>query len=278
MFPTRPHQSPFAPSGASAEGPFDLGNPPGAARKSLLECEGQAEALVEALHAAGFEIAVETNGTRRPPLGIDWICVSPKADTELVLRSGNELKLVFPQQKAPPERFGDLDFEHFLLQPMDGPAVAENTRLAGAPPVASEPADPQDPRDPVRRRPRMEIYKEFTLEAAHRLPNVPGHKCARFHGHSFRVEIHVRGEVDHELRWVMDFADLKAAFHPLYEQLDHQYLNEIEGLENPTSENLARWIWTRLQPRLPLLSKVIVRETCTSGCVYRGEDSPWSGA
>lgn len=119
----------------------------------------------------------------------------------------------------------------------------------------------------------MEIFKEFTFEAAHRLPNVPeGHRCARLHGHSFRVEIHVGGPLDPHLGWVMDFADLKRAFAPLYERLDHHYLNEIEGLSNPTSENLARWIWHRLAPSLPQLSRVVVRETCTSGCVYRGED------
>lgn len=118
----------------------------------------------------------------------------------------------------------------------------------------------------------MQIFKEFTLEAAHRLPNVPeGHKCARLHGHSFHVEIHAKGTVDEELGWVMDFADLKAAFRPIHERLDHQYLNEIEGLENPTSENLARWIWQQIQPSLPAISRVVVRETCTSGCIYEGE-------
>jgi 6-pyruvoyltetrahydropterin/6-carboxytetrahydropterin synthase len=112
----------------------------------------------------------------------------------------------------------------------------------------------------------MHIFKVFQIEAAHRLPNVPaGHKCARLHGHSFRIEIHVAGEPDPQLGWVMDFADVKAAFAPLYEQLDHHYLNEIEGLENPTSEMLARWIWQRLQPRLAGLDKVVVHETCTSG-------------
>jgi 6-pyruvoyltetrahydropterin/6-carboxytetrahydropterin synthase len=117
----------------------------------------------------------------------------------------------------------------------------------------------------------MEIFKTFTLEAAHRLPNVPeGHKCARLHGHSFRVELHVRGEVDAHAGWVMDFADVKRAFAPLYEQLDHHYLNEIEGLENPTSEHLARWIWQRLQPALPQLARVVVHETCTSGAAYAG--------
>jgi 6-pyruvoyltetrahydropterin/6-carboxytetrahydropterin synthase len=119
----------------------------------------------------------------------------------------------------------------------------------------------------------MEIFKEFTFEAAHRLPNVPpGHKCARLHGHSFRAEIHVRGGVEPELGWVMDFADIKSAFQPFYDQLDHHYLNEVEGLENPTSENLARWIWDRLVPLLPGLSRVVVRETCTSGCVYTGPE------
>ena len=116
-----------------------------------------------------------------------------------------------------------------------------------------------------------EIFKEFTFEAAHRLPFVPeGHKCARLHGHSYRVEIHVSGEVDADAGWVLDFADIKDAFKPLLAKLDHYYLNEIEGLENPTSENLARWIWDRLLPALPVLSRVVVRETCTSGCVYAG--------
>lgn len=119
----------------------------------------------------------------------------------------------------------------------------------------------------------MVVFKEFTIEAAHRLPNVPqGHKCARLHGHSFRVEVHVQGPVDEGAGWVVDFADIKKAFTPLFEQLDHHYLNEIEGLSNPTSENLAKWVWTRLRPELPLLSKVVVRETCNAGCVYQGED------
>lgn len=116
----------------------------------------------------------------------------------------------------------------------------------------------------------MEIFREFTFEAAHRLPQVPaGHKCARLHGHSFRVTVHVEGEVDARTGWVLDFADISAAFRPLHGQLDHYYLNEVPGLENPTSENLARWIWDRLAGTLPL-SAVAVRETCTAGCVYRG--------
>ncbi len=118
----------------------------------------------------------------------------------------------------------------------------------------------------------MEIFKEFNFEAAHRLPNVPaGHKCARLHGHSFAVRIYVSGDVDAETGWVMDFADIGKAFKPIRNQLDHYYLNDIEGLENPTSENIARWIWQRLQPSLPQLSAVEIRETCTSGCIYRGD-------
>lgn len=117
----------------------------------------------------------------------------------------------------------------------------------------------------------MEIYKQFGIEAAHRLPNVPeGHKCANLHGHSFQVILYAAGVVDEHTGWVMDFADIKAAFQPLYVQLDHHYLNDIAGLENPTSENLARWIWTHLKPSLPSLSKIVVQETCTSGCVYTG--------
>jgi len=88
------------------------------------------EQLVDAVHERGFELAVETNGTRRPPTGVDWICVSPKAGTDLVVHAGNELKLVFPQEGAPPERFEGLRFEHFFLQPMDGPTRDRNTRLA----------------------------------------------------------------------------------------------------------------------------------------------------
>ena len=118
----------------------------------------------------------------------------------------------------------------------------------------------------------MDIYKKFSIEAAHRLPHVPpGHKCARLHGHSFQIEIHVSGPVDPHAGWVMDFADIKTAFKPVFEQLDHHYLNEIPGLENPTSENIACWIWHRLKPDLPLLSHIVIAETCTSGCSYSGD-------
>lgn len=119
----------------------------------------------------------------------------------------------------------------------------------------------------------MDIWKSFTLESAHRLPNVPdGHKCARLHGHSFRIDIHVSGPVDPHIGWVQDFADLKKAFQPLHDRLDHAYLNEVPGLENPTSENIARWIWAQLKPSVPLLSRVVVHETCTCGASYSGQD------
>lgn len=119
----------------------------------------------------------------------------------------------------------------------------------------------------------MEIFKEFTFEAAHWLPNAPaGHTCRRLHGHSFRVELHVGGTVDSTSGWILDFRDIKKAFMPVYEQLDHRYLNDSEGLSNPTSEHVARWIWHKTRPLLSGLCKVVVRETCTTGCVYTGEE------
>jgi 6-pyruvoyltetrahydropterin/6-carboxytetrahydropterin synthase len=124
----------------------------------------------------------------------------------------------------------------------------------------------------------MEIFKEFIFEAAHRLPNVPvGHKCSRLHGHSWRGAIYVEGPVDPNAGWVMDFGEIKQKFSPIYDRLDHHYLNDVPGLENPTSEVVARWIWQQLKPVLPELSKVIVHETCTSGAIYRGEDCEAGG-
>jgi len=116
-----------------------------------------------------------------------------------------------------------------------------------------------------------EIFKEFGFEAAHLLPNVPaGHKCARLHGHSFRVRVYVGGPVGDTSGWVCDFADITAACEPIRDRLDHRYLNEIDGLANPTSEVLAAWIWEHLAPALPGLTRLVVQETCTSGCEYRG--------
>ena len=118
----------------------------------------------------------------------------------------------------------------------------------------------------------MDIFKKFSFDSAHFLPHVPpGHKCQRMHGHTFQVEIHVQGPLQPATGWVMDFADIKQAFKPLLDQLDHRVLNDIPGLENPTSEVLAQWIWGKLKPTLPNLSKLIVWETCTAGCVYQGD-------
>ena len=117
----------------------------------------------------------------------------------------------------------------------------------------------------------MELVKDFRFEAAHFLPNVAeGHKCRRIHGHSFRGEVAVRGPVGEKSGWVMDFADLKQAVEPLVERLDHYLLNDVEGLENPTSERIAIWLWDRLAPTLPGLHRVTIEETCTSRCHYLG--------
>ncbi|CAM4090847.1 6-carboxy-5,6,7,8-tetrahydropterin synthase [Mycobacterium basiliense] len=116
-----------------------------------------------------------------------------------------------------------------------------------------------------------EIYCEFTFEAAHRLPNVPdGHKCGRLHGHSYRARIYVEGPLDPRAGWIIDFGNIKDACKPVIERLDHYYLNEIAGLENPTSEHLTVWLWRELAGLLPMMSAVSVSETCTSGCMYRG--------
>ena len=116
------------------------------------------------------------------------------------------------------------------------------------------------------------LTRTFQIEAAHRLPFLPkGHKCERMHGHSFCVEVRVEGECDPKLGWLMDYAEIKGVFEPLFQQLDHRCLNEVAGLENPTSEMLAKWIWERLKPVLPLLAAVAVAETCTARAEYRGD-------
>ena len=120
----------------------------------------------------------------------------------------------------------------------------------------------------------MEIFREFQFEAAHRLPSVPeGHKCARLHGHSFRFRVVVEGAPGADSGWIMDFGDIKEAVEPVRRRLDHYYLNDVEGLDNPTSENLAIWLWDALVGSIPGLSGIVVQETCHSGCVYRGPKS-----
>ena len=118
----------------------------------------------------------------------------------------------------------------------------------------------------------MELFGIY-LESAHRLPNTPeGHKCRNLHGHSFRVRLHVEGLVDGHAGWVTDFADIEEKFMPFHKILDHNYLNEVEGLENPTSENIAKWIWDKLKPVLPELTGVTLFETCDGAAIYRGEE------
>ena len=116
----------------------------------------------------------------------------------------------------------------------------------------------------------MIIYKDFTFEAAHKLLLVPEtHKCSKLHGHSFKVRISVEDELN-DLGWVIDYADIKSACEPVIEVLDHSYLNEVPGLDNPTSENIARWLWDAIKPKLTILSEIEVKETCNTGCIYRG--------
>jgi 6-pyruvoyltetrahydropterin/6-carboxytetrahydropterin synthase len=113
--------------------------------------------------------------------------------------------------------------------------------------------------------------KELRFEAAHRLPHVPqGHKCFRLHGHSFKIDIVVEGPVDEKTGWFIDYSVIEDIWQPLHETLDHNYLNEVEGLDNPTSENLARWLWHRIKPQLPSLCQVTVHETCDARCEYQG--------
>ncbi len=135
--------------------------------------------------------------------------------------------------------------------------------IASSPDSTSEPASTDSS--------LVRLSRSFTFEAAHHLPQAPeGHKCRRLHGHSFKVELVCEGPIDSKTGWLVDFAEIKRAFDPLYKQLDHHYLNEIEGLENPTAEHLTKWIWRQLKPVLPSLSAVIVAETCSARCEFRG--------
>lgn len=120
----------------------------------------------------------------------------------------------------------------------------------------------------------MRITQAFAFEAAHHLPNVPdGHRCRRMHGHSYRVEMRLEGPVDPQSGFVADFFDVEAAFSPLMERLDHHCLNEVEGLENPTAENISMWIWDRMRPSLPALASVAVYETTNCWAEYDGRPS-----
>ena len=117
----------------------------------------------------------------------------------------------------------------------------------------------------------MEIYREFKFDAAHRLPNLEeGHKCGNLHGHTFAVTVHIEGTVGDKTGWVRDYSEMKSICDPVIDLLDHQYLNDIEGLENPTSEIIAEWLWNRIKPKLTELTMIEVKETASTGCRYRG--------
>jgi 6-pyruvoyltetrahydropterin/6-carboxytetrahydropterin synthase len=120
---------------------------------------------------------------------------------------------------------------------------------------------------------KMELARRYRFEAAHRLPRVPAdHKCARMHGHSFEIEVVIAGEMDETMGWLVDFAEITRVVEPvLKNELDHRALNDVPGLENPTSEVLCVWLWRRLLPALPLLQSITVFETCTARCTYRGD-------
>ncbi len=117
----------------------------------------------------------------------------------------------------------------------------------------------------------MIIYQHFTFDAAHFLPRVPeGHKCRNLHGHTYHVTIYISGEVLENEGWILDFSDLKSAVQPVLQMLDHHLLNDVEGLENPTAECLALWIWKNIKPSLPGLTKIELKETPGTGVIYEG--------
>ncbi len=121
----------------------------------------------------------------------------------------------------------------------------------------------------------MIIVKEFSFEAAHFLPNLPDdHKCKRLHGHSFRIEVHVKGNLDPTNKWVMDYGEISLIVKPIIEEyLDHRLLNEVEGLENPTSEQIAIWLWNKISNKLKGLYQIVVHETCTARAIYNGGEN-----
>jgi 6-pyruvoyltetrahydropterin/6-carboxytetrahydropterin synthase len=117
----------------------------------------------------------------------------------------------------------------------------------------------------------MLLYKQFTFDSAHFLPNLPdGHRCKNLHGHTYHLTIYVEGEVSQQEGWVLDFKEIKNAVLPVLNAIDHKLLNNIEGLENPTSERLAIWLWNKIKPQLNLLKRIELKETPTSGVVYEG--------
>ena len=120
----------------------------------------------------------------------------------------------------------------------------------------------------------MIVYKKFNIESARSLPNLPKtHPCHKIHGHSFKIIISVEGEIDEQSGFVMDFQIIENAFQPIKTMLDHTYLNEIKGLSNPSSENICIWIWDKLESSLPNIYKIEIKETDSTGCIYKGKQN-----
>ena len=120
----------------------------------------------------------------------------------------------------------------------------------------------------------MIVYKKFHIESARSLPNLPDeHPCSQVHGHSFEIILKVSGELNEKTGFIIDFQEIEDSFDPIRKLLDHAYLNNIKGLENPTSENIVIWIWNKLKPSLPVLSSLEIKESSSTGCIYRGEDA-----
>ena len=118
----------------------------------------------------------------------------------------------------------------------------------------------------------MNVYKTFSIEAARSLPNLSDdHPCKKVHGHSFKITITISGEIEPQTGFVLDFNDITMAFKPIKEQIDHAYLNDINGLENPSSENLSIWIWDKLLKALPTIKQIEIKETDSTGCIYKGD-------
>jgi 6-pyruvoyltetrahydropterin/6-carboxytetrahydropterin synthase len=118
----------------------------------------------------------------------------------------------------------------------------------------------------------MLIFKVFYFDSAHFLPNVPeNHKCRQMHGHTYKLIVFIEGDNKNNLGWVMDFAELKNVINPIIDVIDHKVLNEITGLENPTCENIAKWLWVKIKVKIPALSKIELHETPTTGVVYNGK-------
>lgn len=118
----------------------------------------------------------------------------------------------------------------------------------------------------------MKIFKKFTFDSAHFLPNVPeGHKCKEIHGHTYKLTVFLEGELEKDLNWVSDFAEVKRVIKPVIDRIDHKLLNNIEGLENPTCEQIAIWLWDKIKGDMPLMSRIELHETPTSGAIYEGK-------